>query len=680
MAPRKKTILVVENAESERKQLAGLLDTMGYDVFEAATSDDAVREFAQKQPDLVIVEILIPGIGGLAVCKAVKDRAPDWSKVIVTSKLMQSRAMRTTAIERFRADVFLQKPFEIGELARYVSDLIGPGEVLRPGSAASANPTPKGGESEEPTRASLGATSTPSLRVRERESLEFPSSGEFDARRIPALLVHLMESGFTGALKVEGDPGVKHIYFIDGAPVFVQSGIRSESLGRMLVDDGVIDEGRFQTVMNEAAQTGKKVGNLLVANKILTAEELTSQLCRQTALKIAHLFSWSGGRYQIDNATHYPENSATFEPHPAAAFLLGYERHVPVSELEARFDVDKKAFPVRTAPPAIFQGFENELNAEQRSFLNTIDGTANLAQVVAGGAIPMLTALRTFYAFVDMGCAACADAGMDEPHKPTAEAAAPVAVDVEAFTREINQIAARLEEMSPHELLGLDADAAEDHVEEAYRRRLAEFDPDKLGFEAPIETVRRARAVRRRLAEAYRTLTDPEAAPIPKKTKPKPEEPEDPEVAARKKKIDAELLYQKGLAACDKRRWTYAVECFDRALNLDPNTAEYQARSGLALFKLLTQNDELWESAIDRLGRAVKLDPENIEFRLWLADAVRTRGDAKLAFKMYRKILELAPTHEEAKRQVHYLGQAVEADRVDDAPKRSGLSLFGRKK
>lgn len=686
MAQRPKNVLVVENTESERRQLVGILTSMGYETYEAGTSDEALRAFKQYQPDLVIIEILIPGMGGLSVCKLIKEQAPDWAKVIVTSKLMQSRTMMDTAMRKNRADRFLQKPFEVGVLTKAVVELIGLSEIMPPPKddpKKAPSATAPTATSDDHVAAPTAKSEPAPVEPRAREARAFERAGTFTPETLPDLLAWIMESRLTGALQVEGEPGAKQAFFMDGSPVFVQSNIREESLGRMLLEGGLISEDAYRDIMAASAETGRKVGNLVVERGLIGPEELTAQLCRQTALKLAQLFAWPTGRYRFDDKARYPESAATFESAPADIFVLGYERFAPVEALEKLFARDRNSIPLVTTPSGAFTGAGEHLGDAHRAMLSDLDGQSSLAALSSRTSLPVTAFLRTFYALVSVGAVGLANA--PAPAAKPAASATPraVTVDEKQFAERINRVASRLEEMTHYELLGIETDAKDAQVEDAFRRKREEFNPDLLGFDAPAQLVRRARAILNRLADARTTLLDPEASRRyrRKAARTMVVDENDPQAMARKKKMDAEVAFQKGLVAMERKRYPYAVECFDRASTLDPDVAEYHARTGYAIFKMLANQDEMWEDATNRLSQAIRMDAENVNHRMWLAEMLRHRGDDATAYKIYRKVLELAPNHDEAKRQAHYLGQQIEAKarEGEDAKKSSG-GLFGRKK
>lgn len=72
----------------------------------------AIQSFARLQPDVVLLDVLMPRFNGLTVCHALKSRRPD-AKVILMSGMVDENH---PFVNGCRADGFLQKPMHIDEL------------------------------------------------------------------------------------------------------------------------------------------------------------------------------------------------------------------------------------------------------------------------------------------------------------------------------------------------------------------------------------------------------------------------------------------------------------------------------------------------------------------------------------------------------------------------------------
>ena len=66
------TVLVVEDEEHLRATLAYNLRKAGYDVQTAATGPEAIHQFQSMTPDLVLLDVMLPGFDGFAVCRQLR--------------------------------------------------------------------------------------------------------------------------------------------------------------------------------------------------------------------------------------------------------------------------------------------------------------------------------------------------------------------------------------------------------------------------------------------------------------------------------------------------------------------------------------------------------------------------------------------------------------------------------
>jgi DNA-binding response OmpR family regulator len=122
-----KKILVVEDDPINGLVLMDYLEANGYQTFLARNGTDGVAAFEKDQPDLMIVDVLLPYKNGFEVCFAVK-RAPGGEKtpVLLMSAVYKDKAhAEQYAKDGLRAQGFLMKPFELSELLTRVRELVG---------------------------------------------------------------------------------------------------------------------------------------------------------------------------------------------------------------------------------------------------------------------------------------------------------------------------------------------------------------------------------------------------------------------------------------------------------------------------------------------------------------------------------------------------------------------------
>ncbi len=116
-------ILVVDDDPVNVKLIRRYLTTIGYDVIGVSNGQDGLAMIRQELPDLVLLDVMMPGLNGYQVCQAIRNdpAIADIPIVIVTA--LQETEQRIAGLES-GADDFLSKPFSIYELAARVKSLL----------------------------------------------------------------------------------------------------------------------------------------------------------------------------------------------------------------------------------------------------------------------------------------------------------------------------------------------------------------------------------------------------------------------------------------------------------------------------------------------------------------------------------------------------------------------------
>ncbi|MGE0877934.1 MAG: response regulator [Acidimicrobiia bacterium] len=105
-------VLVVDDEPAIRRALAVNLEARGYDVDAAATGEEALHLAAAKHPDLVVLDLGLPGISGLEVLHGLRG----WTDVpVVILSARESEDDKIRALDA-GADDYVTKPFGMGEL------------------------------------------------------------------------------------------------------------------------------------------------------------------------------------------------------------------------------------------------------------------------------------------------------------------------------------------------------------------------------------------------------------------------------------------------------------------------------------------------------------------------------------------------------------------------------------
>jgi two-component system cell cycle response regulator DivK len=116
-------ILIVEDNDKNLKLVRDVLQHQGYQTIEAGTGEDGVRLAKERRPDLVLMDILLPGIDGIAALGQLRaDPATRAIPVIaVTASVMTHDRKKVLA---FGFDGYQSKPIKVRELMEAVRETL----------------------------------------------------------------------------------------------------------------------------------------------------------------------------------------------------------------------------------------------------------------------------------------------------------------------------------------------------------------------------------------------------------------------------------------------------------------------------------------------------------------------------------------------------------------------------
>jgi DNA-binding response OmpR family regulator len=113
-------VLVVEDEENILHTLRYNLAREGYDVVEARTGTEAVSEARRTRPDLILLDLMLPELGGLEVCRILRQ---EMSTPILVLTAKDSEVDKVVGLQ-MGADDYVTKPFSLGELMARITALL----------------------------------------------------------------------------------------------------------------------------------------------------------------------------------------------------------------------------------------------------------------------------------------------------------------------------------------------------------------------------------------------------------------------------------------------------------------------------------------------------------------------------------------------------------------------------
>lgn len=110
-----KKILIADDAENIRELVRVSLEDEGYELFEAKDGNEALAKARQLKPDLMILDVMMPGKTGYMVCEELK-KEPATRGIFILFMTARGSPLAKTTADQSGADAYMTKPFEPSDL------------------------------------------------------------------------------------------------------------------------------------------------------------------------------------------------------------------------------------------------------------------------------------------------------------------------------------------------------------------------------------------------------------------------------------------------------------------------------------------------------------------------------------------------------------------------------------
>ena len=117
---KKLKILISDDSKLLRKKLRAELEQLDCEVIEAENGKEAVMRDLQEKPDAVILDIVMPEVGGIEALQVIKEVHPDIPVIMLSSAGTPQKLMKTLELG---AMDFIQKPYTSAQIKRAVESI-----------------------------------------------------------------------------------------------------------------------------------------------------------------------------------------------------------------------------------------------------------------------------------------------------------------------------------------------------------------------------------------------------------------------------------------------------------------------------------------------------------------------------------------------------------------------------
>ncbi|MGE0401575.1 MAG: DUF4388 domain-containing protein [Kofleriaceae bacterium] len=527
-------------------------------------------------------------------------------------------------------------------------------------------------------------------------------SGELAMRPLPAVLLDLHEDLATGQLVLKRGRVSKTVDLLNGNPVSTASTPRDETLGHFLVSSGVISEEDHREAVGRAAQMGGKLGEALVALRVLTVEQLIEQLGKQARHKLVQALRWPQGAWRFDESFDPIEGMQL----RMVEVVLGGLRETAVEDLQRLARLDGMSFELtergRRLRPELKRVFGERVcsllatgapiaelerafpdRAAGRLAIDAMilcDAVTAMSEPVAGlGMVPVPAGLAPLPSlaraptrpqaagselfdilFDDIGLAPEAEtdgaAPLEFPDVPEEVTSAEdsgvvslseldtVSVDRDQATGARQSITAELQRIKGadfYAVLKINRKASALEIENAYIARTGESDHSAV-LKDP-----RDRARLDELNAAYSAAR--EVLVDERKRAAYDRELAGGELVQVAPAIDTELSFRTAEELMARKQWDQAIGLIKTVISRAPNEADYHAALGWAEWNAGNESPQAGDLARGHLNQALTINPDHpaSHFYKGKIEAKLSADDTEALFHLERAI-DLEPTRVEA--------------------------------
>jgi twitching motility two-component system response regulator PilH len=117
------TILIVEDSPSESELMKHYLKDSGYTIIQTASAKEALEIALSQQPNVIITDVIMPGMSGFELCRSLKKNPMTAKVPIVICSAKKLEIDRLWAIKQ-GADVYITKPYTREQLLRAIKAVV----------------------------------------------------------------------------------------------------------------------------------------------------------------------------------------------------------------------------------------------------------------------------------------------------------------------------------------------------------------------------------------------------------------------------------------------------------------------------------------------------------------------------------------------------------------------------
>ena len=117
------TVLIVDDSSTEREIISKYLQEGGLNISTAYSGEEALQTISQSKPDLIVLDVVLPGLSGFEICRQLKSEENTNKIPIIICSTKGTEMDKFWGLKQ-GADAYLTKPINGEELLRNVKNLL----------------------------------------------------------------------------------------------------------------------------------------------------------------------------------------------------------------------------------------------------------------------------------------------------------------------------------------------------------------------------------------------------------------------------------------------------------------------------------------------------------------------------------------------------------------------------